>query len=158
MTRTRPRSRTSSKSRRSTCRPLAADEQTLAPGTRLGIAAFRLAREFLTKYLDDIGEPHAIYRDEGICHPAILLRLCNWALMHNVELGPWIHTGSKVRHFGIARVGEELRVRASIAANYERKGHRMVGLDALILTEARKLIARVEHTAIWRPRQISERG
>ena len=49
-------------------------------------------------------------------------------------------------------------MRASIAANYERKGHRMVGLDALILTEARKLIARVEHTAIWRPRQISERG
>jgi hypothetical protein len=31
----------------------------------------------------------------------------------------------------------------------------MVDLDALILADGRTLVARIEHTAIWRPRQSS---
>ena len=130
-----------------------ADEDTLAAGTRLGIAPLQLTQEFLTKYLDGIGETHGIYAEEGLCHPGILLRLCNWALMQNVVLGPWIHTASKVQHFALARVGDELGVHATIRANYERKGHRLVDIDVQILADAHKIIARVEHTAIWRLRQ-----
>ena len=74
-------------------------------------------------------------------------------LTQNVVLGPWIHAGSTVRNFAAARVGDELTVRAVVTANYERKGHRMVDLDALILANARTPVARIEHTAIWRPRQ-----
>ncbi len=86
-------------------------------------------------------------------HPGILLRLCNWALTQNVVLGPWIHAGSKVQNFVAARIGDELMVRAVITANYERKGHRMVDLDALIVANDQTLVARIAHTAIWRPRQ-----
>jgi acyl dehydratase len=130
-----------------------ADERTLAPGRRLGIAPFRVTAEFSARYLADVGETHPLYAGEGLCHPGILLRLCNWALTQNVVLGPWIHAGSKVRNFAAARVGDELSVRAVVTANYERKGHQMVDLDALLLADARTLVARIEHTAIWRPRQ-----
>jgi len=133
----------------------AADERTLAPGRRLGIAPFRVTAEFSARYLADVGETHPLYAGEGLCHPGILLRLCNWALTQNVVLGPWIHAGSKVRNFAAARVGDELTVRAAVTANYERKGHHMVDLDALILADGRTLVARIEHTAIWRPRQSS---
>jgi acyl dehydratase len=131
----------------------AADEQTLAPGTRLGIAPFRPTSEFSARYLADIGETHPVYAAEGLCHPGILLRLCNWALTQNVVLGPWIHAGSTVRNFAAARVGDELTVRALVTANYERKGHRMVDLDALIVINGQRPVARIAHTAIWRPRQ-----
>jgi acyl dehydratase len=131
----------------------AADEHTLAPGTPLGIAPFRATVEFSARYLADVGETHPLYAGEGLCHPGILLRLCNWALTQNVVLGPWIHAGSKVQNFAAARLGDELTLRAVVTANYERKGHRMVDLDAVILADARTLVARVEHTAIWRPRQ-----
>lgn len=133
----------------------AADEHTLAPGTRLGIAPFRSTAEFSARYLADVGETDPLYAGERLCHPGILLRLCNWALTQNVVLGPWIHAGSKFQNFAAARVGNELTVRAVVTANYERKGHRMVDLDAMILADARTLIARVEHTAIWRPRQVA---
>ena len=132
---------------------LPADERTLAPGTPLGIAPFRAATEYSARYLADIGETHALYAGEELCHPGILLRLCNWALTQNVVLGPWIHAGSTVRNFAAARVDDELTLRAVVTANYERKGHRMVDLDALILANARMPAARIEHTAIWRPRQ-----
>jgi acyl dehydratase len=137
-----------------TTRP-AADQRTLAPGTRLGIAPFGVTAEYAARYLADVGETHPVYSDEGLCHPGILLRLCNWALTQNVVLGPWIHAGSKVRNFAAARVGDELTARSAVTANYERKGHQMVELDAFILANGRTLIARIEHTAIWRPRQVA---
>ncbi len=130
-----------------------ADEHTLAPGTSFGIAPFRATAEFTARYLADVGETHPLYAAEGLCHPGILLRLCNWALTQNVVLGPWIHAGSKVQNFAAAHIGDEFTLRARVTANYERKGHRLVDLDALILAGARTLVARVEHTAIWRPRQ-----
>jgi hypothetical protein len=137
-----------------TTRP-AADEQTLAPGTQFGTAPFLLSAEFSARYLADVGETHSMYATEGLCHPGILLRLCNWALTQNVVLGPWIHAGSKVQNFAAARVGAELRTSATVRANYEHKGHRFVDLDVLVFADTQP-IARVEHTAIWRPRQIAQ--
>ena len=71
------------------------------------------------------------------CIRAPLLRLCNLALRENVVLPPWIHTGSKVANFAAARVGDELSVRARVAANYERKGHRLVDLDTIVIANGR---------------------
>jgi hypothetical protein len=41
-----------------------------------------------------------------------------------------------------------------VADNYERKGHRFVDLDVLVLSGARP-VAAVRHTAIYRPRQVA---
>ena len=132
-----------------------ADEQTLATGSWLGIAPLHLTADYAARYLHDVRETDPLYAAEGIAHPGILLRLCNWALTHNVVLGPWIHVGSHVRNFALARVGDELGARACVAANYERKGHRFVDLDVLVIANGTAPLARVIHTAIYRPRQAA---
>jgi hypothetical protein len=99
----------------------------------------------------DIRETDPIYAAEGLAHPGVLLRLCNLALRQNVVLPPWIHTGSRIENFGVARIGDELSARARVAANYERKGHRLVDLDVLLIANGRP-VAKVLHTAIYRLR------
>ena len=131
-----------------------ADEVSLAIGTRFGMTPLRVTPDVAARYLADLRETEPLYAREGVVHPGLILRTCNWALMHNVILGPWIHVGSTIRHFAAARVGEELSLRARVAANYERKGHRFVELDAVVVSDARKPIAHIGHTAIYRPRQV----
>jgi hypothetical protein len=75
--------------------------------------------------------------------------------VQNVVLGPWIHVGSTVRNFSAAKVGDELSVLAQVAKNYERKGHRFVDLDVLVLAGER-VIANILHVAIYRRRQVVE--
>ncbi len=130
-----------------------ADERSLAPDTWLGIAPFRVTADFAAQYPANVRETLPLYSAERLCHPGVLLRLCNWALTQNVVLGPWIHAASSVQNFRAVRVGDELTVRARISANCERKGHWLVDLDALVIADGRTPAARVLHTAIWRPRQ-----
>lgn len=138
-------------------RPKASDE-TLAPGLSLGIAPMTVQRADLAKYLEDVGETDALYLRENLVHPGQVLRLCNAALVQNVVLGPWIHVGSKVRNFAVARVGEELTVRSRITSNVVSKGHAIVEFDALVVADNAKVVAKVVHTSIWRPRHVVEAG
>jgi acyl dehydratase len=131
-----------------------ASETSLAPGLWLNSKPIAATPDFAAQYLHDLRETEPLYAREGIAHPGLILRLCNWALSHNVVLGPWIHVGSVVRHFSVARVGETLTARGRVAGNDERKGHRFVDLDALVLANGRP-VAHVLHTAIWRPRQLA---
>jgi acyl dehydratase len=129
-----------------------ADETTLREGRQLGIRPLRLTADGIAQYVADVREADPLYATEGLSHPGLLPRLFNWALMHNVVLGPWIHVGSTVDHFAAARSGDELTVRAKVTGNYERKGHRFVELDGLVAANGMKPIARIAHTAIYRPR------
>jgi hypothetical protein len=129
-----------------------ADEVSLAPGIWLGTCVRDMTPEDTGWYLDGVRETEPLYRSERIVHPGRILRLCNNVLMDNVVLGPWIHVGSKVEHFATARIGEALSIRARVAANYEKKGHRFVDLDALVLANGARPIAHVLHTAIYRLR------
>ena len=63
--------------------------------------------------------------------------------------------GSEIVHHGVARVGDTLSVRARVVRNYEHKWHRFVELDALALANGRTPLARIAHTAIYRPRQAA---
>ncbi|MEA2931083.1 MAG: hypothetical protein QOG38_3511 [Hyphomicrobiales bacterium] len=132
-----------------------ADESSLAPGTLLGMKPLRVTADVAARYLADLRETDPLYVRDGVIHPGLILRTCNWALMHNVILGPWIHVGSTVQHVAAARVGDEVSVRARVTANYERKGHRFVELDAVVVSNARAPVAHITHTAIYRPRQVS---
>jgi hypothetical protein len=132
-----------------------AEERSLAEGASLGIQPFRITPEYATDYLRDVRETNRLYADKNLAHPGIVLRLCNQALVQNVLLGPWIHVGSTVRNFSAARVGDELSVLARVVKNYERKGHRFVDLDVLVLADDRA-IAKILHVAIYRPRQLAE--
>jgi len=136
-------------------RPKASDE-TLAPGRPLGVAPSTIDRAALSTYLGEIRETEPIYLDEGLVHPGQILRLANKALMHNVVLGPWIHVGSKVRNYAIARVGDELTLRAKITSNALSKGHAIVEFDAIVIADGDRCVAELTHTAIWKPRQAAE--
>ena len=132
-----------------------ADEASLAEGTWLGIKPFPVTADYAAQYLKDLRETDTLYAREGLVHPGLILRLCNWALSHNVVLGPWIHVGSTVQNFAAARVGDTLSIRARITGNYERKGHRFADVDVLVLANGTTPVARVAHVAIYRPRQVA---
>jgi hypothetical protein len=133
-----------------------ADEATLAIGTRLAINRFRATDEYADEYLRTVRETAPLYARENLVHPGTILHIGNWALRHNVELGPWMHVGSTVQHFVAAHIGDELSARAVVTANYERKGHRFVELDVLVYAGQRTPIARIGHVAIYRPRQLAD--
>lgn len=133
-----------------------ADERSLAPDSWFTSKPLRLTRETVSEYLEGVSEADPLYAEQGLAHPGQVLRLCNYVLAQNVTLGPWIHVGSKVQNFSAAKVGEEIAARARVLANYERKGHRFVDLDVLILAGEARPISRVFHTAVYQPRQVSE--
>jgi len=82
-----------------------------------------------------------------------LLTLSNHLLMQNVQLKPWLHAASEIRHFSLALDGERLSVRGRVAERFERKGHKFVVLD-IVVTAGDRLVQHVRHTAIYelRPR------
>ena len=132
-----------------------ADETSLAVGRRFGIRPETVDQAGLQRYLQDVREQNGFYAANGIVHPGQLLRLCNLALKDNVMLPPWIHTGSVVSHFSPAQVGEDLTVQARVADNYERKGHRLVDLDCLVVANGERVVAHVLHTAIYQLRHLA---
>lgn len=131
-----------------------ADETSLTVGRSLSTVPSVLEQARHETYLKDVRETDPLYAREGIAHPGILLRLCNSALRENVVLPPWIHVGSTMLNLSAARVGEALAARARVVANYERKGHRFVELDCLLLADERP-VAHVQHTAIYRLRHLA---
>lgn len=132
-----------------------ASEMSLASGVLLGIVPWRLTASDAAEYLRGVGETDPIYAREGLAHPGQILRLCNRALVENVVLGPWIHVGSQVRNHAAGRVGQEFTLRGRILSNTERKGHRFVELDALVLADGKGPVARIRHNAIWRLRSAA---
>ena len=132
-----------------------ANEASLAVGKWLTSRELSCTPDFAAQYLQDVRESASLYAEQGLAHPGTVLRLCNYALSSNVVLGPWMHVGSKLRNFAAARVGDDLAAHARVVSNHMHKGHKFVVLDALVVANNRTAIARVEHTAIYLPRQVA---
>jgi acyl dehydratase len=111
------------------------------------------AGEAAREYLADVRERDPIYPAEGLGHPGLLQRVMNKVLVDNAVLGPWIHVGSRMQLINAARSGDELTARAKVTGNYEKKGHRFVELDALVVGNARTPLAHCQHIAIYQPRE-----
>ena len=103
-------------------------------------------------YLDSVSEHLPLFRESGLAPPGWLLRRANDVLVHNVTLGPWIHVESRIRHLGAVADGQVVSTRAKVADHYERKGHRFVELDVLMLVEDRPVLTG-RHLAIYQPRR-----
>jgi acyl dehydratase len=104
-------------------------------------------------YLADIRETDPIYARENVGHPGLLPRIMNKVLVDNAILGPWIHVGSKMQLLSAGQVGDELTARAKVVGNYEKKGHRFVELDALVVANGTTPLAHIWHIAITQPRE-----
>ncbi|HEX2440009.1 MAG TPA: hypothetical protein VHT71_16990 [Methylomirabilota bacterium] len=105
-----------------------------------------------TEWLTRVDDPLPLYRGRnGWVHPAFFLDQANKALRQNVQVGPWIHVGSVIRHLGGARIGETLATRGRVRSIFEKKGREFVELDLLIVAGDRpRPVAHILHTAIFR--------
>jgi acyl dehydratase len=134
--------------------PPEASPASLAPGTALALAPHGFHSDQAADYLAEIGEGLSLYVDREVAHPGWLLRDANRVLSANVRLGPWIHIESVTQHHRAVQDGDTIAARASVTREWERKGHRFVELDVGILDVGDRLVARVVHTAIYRPRPV----
>ena len=127
-----------------------ADETSLRAGTVLGNLAERLVRDPTPVVFAELGPEFDPFLAGDAVDPVHLLRAANGILAANVKLGPWLHVASEVTHFGLARAGERFDVRGRVVDEYERKGHRFVALDLLMLSGDDVPVQHVRHTAIHR--------
>jgi acyl dehydratase len=132
-------------------RPVSAASYEL--GKWLGTVPRAWARDAAQEYLTDVRERDPIYLAEGLGHPGLLQRVMNKVLVDNTILGPWIHVGSRMQLLSAAASGDELTARAKVTGNYEKKGHRFVELDALVVANGRTPLAHCQHIAIYQPRE-----
>ena len=119
----------------------------------LGTVPREWAGNAATEYLADIRESDPIYAREGLGHPGLLQRVMNRVLVDNAILGPWIHVGSKMQLLSAAKAGDVITARAKVTGNYDKKGHRFVELDALVVANGKTPLAHCRHIAIYQPRE-----
>jgi acyl dehydratase len=129
------------------------NETSYQLGKWLGTEPRAWPGEAAREYLMDVRERDPIYLAEGLGHPGLLQRVMNRVLVDNAILGPWIHVGSRMQLLNAARSGDELTARAKVIGNYDKKGHRFVELDALVVANGRTPLAHCQHIAIYQPRE-----
>ncbi len=112
---------------------------------RLDVTA-KIAADFVARF----GETLPVYAGAGApAHPGIHLDLSNRALDRNVRMSPWIHVGSRGRHWSAARAGERLEMRGRVERLFEKKGHEFVEADLLLVANGSRPVASIRHTAIY---------
>ncbi|MGV7217324.1 hypothetical protein [Bradyrhizobium sp. UFLA05-112] len=126
---------------------------TFEVGRWFGTAPRCWAGETAAEYLAEVREADPIFAREGLGHPGLIQRVMNRVLVDNTVLGPWIHVGSRMQLLSAARAGDEITARARVTANYEKKGHRFVELDALVVANGNTPLAHCQHIAIYQPRE-----
>jgi acyl dehydratase len=124
-------------------------------GKWLGTLPRDWAGDVAKEYLADIRETDPIYAKEGLGHPGLLQRVMNKVLVDNAILGPWIHVGSKMQLLSAAKAGDVITARAKVIGNYDKKGHRFVELDALVVANGKTPLAHCHHIAIYQPREAA---
>ena len=128
--------------------------EALPAGKVLGSVEARFHTDRAVDYLASVREEAPIFTELGIAHPGHLLRSANLILAANVRLGPWIHTGSEVRHLGVVTDGQLVATHGRVVETFERKGHQFVRLDLLVLADEAPVM-HIDHVAIFRPRQLA---
>ncbi len=122
-------------------------------GKWLGTVPRAWAGEAAQEYLTEVRERDPIYASEGLGHPGLVQRVMNKVLVDNAILGPWIHVGSRMQLLTVSASGDELTGWAKVTGNYEKKGHRFVELDALVVANGITPVAHCQHIAIYQPRE-----
>jgi hypothetical protein len=64
-------------------------------------------------------------------------------------------SGSTIQQITPGHVGDELTLRAKVTGNYDKKGHKLVDLDCLVMANGKTALARIQHTAIYAPRMAA---
>ena len=103
-------------------------------------------------FLDDINEQHVLYRgDQGHYHPAHILLKANQVLYRNLDIDPWIHIASDVRHLALPEDGEPVALRGRILHTYAKQGHLIALSELALIGDREKFLTHLTHTTIIRP-------
>ncbi len=129
------------------------DDQSYPVGKWLGTAPKSWPASDARAYASDVRDIEPIYASEGLVHPGVIQRLMNRLLVENALLGPWIHVGSKMQLLSAIAVGDELTARAKVTDACDKKGHKFVELDAVVVANGERTVAHCHHVAITQPRQ-----
>jgi hypothetical protein len=128
------------------------DATSYALGKWLGAVPRTWAADAAKEYLADIRETEPIYA--GRARPPRPV-----AAGDEQGAGRQCHHGSvdSCRHPDATavsgRIGDELTARAKVIGNYDKKGHRFVELDALVVANGKTPLAHCHHIAIYQPRE-----
>jgi acyl dehydratase len=133
-----------------------ATEEVFAATPVLGALDVHFRLDLAHLYLEAIGETLPLYWETGVAHPGWLIAQANYVLSSNVVLGPWIHVSSEVRYLGLVHDGDLISTRAAVTRTFERKGHRFVDLDVVIVNGAERPVMQARHVAIYQPRRVED--
>lgn len=131
---------------------LKADRKSFHEGMTLGSLAVTMSESACMSQLAEVSEVLHLYRRERIVHPGHLLRFADAILSANVDLPPWMHVGSVIRHHGLVHWNESLTVRARVMAIFVRKRHEFIQLEVLVAgVDDRPRLRVMPYTAIFKP-------
>ena len=131
--------------------PPPAEEANFRARPVLGSLEVTVSADESAQQLREVDEQLELYARDRMLHPGHLLRFADRILLENFALPPWMHVSSNVRHFSIARVEQPLSVRANLVDLFERKGHRFVQLDVVVVGADGPVVRVMPYTAIYRP-------
>ncbi len=128
--------------------PYRAERTALADVSALPTVTYTIDQRWQAKLLADVGNDLPIFEQRRFVHPVIYGDLANISFMNAVELGPWIHASSRVRHHRALLVGETVSVRPRIAELSTRNGAEHLVLDTAVVVDD-AMVARIEHAVIY---------
>lgn len=132
-------------------------EEVLRNVSVLGSIYEEYTADAAAQFVAGIGDTLPLWQGAGApAHPGFLIRYANSILAANVLLNPWIHVSSEVTNYRRVRPGANLSVRGRVTDLFERKGHKFVRLDVLIVDTDERPVMLVDHTAIYDPRRVAE--
>lgn len=109
------------------------------------------------RFCDEMGDDWGGYRGPGaVGHPGVIIRYANSILAENVRLNPWIHVSSDITHFSLVHDGDIITTRGRVVDLFERKGHKFVDLDLLMVANGTRPVMHVRHTAIYDVRKVDD--
>jgi acyl dehydratase len=129
--------------------------EALPPGTLGSLPGAGFHAEYADVFLAQIADDLPLYKGGALAHPGWLIQAANEILSSNVKLGPWIHVSSQATFVTPAIDGDVLTTRGRVVETFERKGHKFVDLDVLVVANDTAPVMHARHQAIFEPRRSS---
>ena len=131
--------------------PPVASPDTLPLGASLAAVRRRVELAEAVAYSTLVGDRSSLFGvDGGHLHPGWLLSRANRVLALNVELGPWMHTHSKVRLAGVGPAPTEVTISAGVVEVGTQRAGDYVVLDVQVADRDGRVLLRGLHRAVYR--------
>jgi len=118
-----------------------------------------LHTEYLERYARRICESSCVFPELLPLLDELDDARCPWGIVTNKPAhltNPLLEMLSLAARSACTVSGDTLAARARVTRNYEHKGHLFVDVDVLVTRQDGTGLVYIDHTAIYRPRQVSQ--